>query len=158
MGLQKIFRIGIGVVIALILLIVLLQVFSGFSFLGGKHSVTINKHTFQVELAQTEAQRVLGLSGRKTLGANNGMLFTFPTSDYPAFWMKNMNFPLDIIFINNDTIVTIKNNIQPAPKGALNQNIPTVTSTAPANKVLELNAGTAKKNGFKVGDKVTFSL
>lgn len=158
MGLQKIFRIGIGVAIALILLIVAVQIFSRFSLFGKKHSLTINKHTFQVELAQTEGERVLGLSGRKTLGANNGMLFTFPTSDYPAFWMKNMNFPLDIIFINNDTIVTIKNNVQPAPKGALNQNIPTVTSTAPANKVLELQAGAAEKNGIKVGDKVTFSL
>jgi uncharacterized membrane protein (UPF0127 family) len=158
MDLQKIFRIGIGVAIALIVIIVVIQLSSSFSLFGKKHSLTIDKHTFQVDLAQTETQRILGLSGKKSLGANNGMLFTFPNADYHAFWMKSMNFPLDIIFINNDTIVTIQKNLKPTEKDTPNQSIPTVTSTAPADKVLEINAGLSDKYGFKVGDKVTFSL
>lgn len=158
MDLQKIFRIGIGVAIALIVIIVLIQLFSGFSLFGKKHTVTINKHTFQVDLAETEAQKILGLSQKKSLGTDKGMLFTFSQPDYHAFWMKNMHFPIDIIFINDTKIVTIQKNLQPAAKEALNQNIPTVTSSAPANKVLEINAGLSDKYGFKVGDTVTFSL
>ena len=158
MDLQKVFRIGIAVAIVLIIVIIITQLFSGFSLFGKKRSVTIGKQTFQVELAETEAQKILGLSGRKSLGEKNGMLFTFSTADYHAFWMKNTLIPLDIIYINNDTIVTIHKKIPPVAKDTPNQNIPTITSSGPANKVLELNAGTADKYGFKVGDKVTFSL
>src|SRR3989344_4633932 len=55
-----------------------------------------------VELAQTPAAQQQGLSGRKSLGANQGMLFIFPQDEARQFWMKEMNFPLDIIWLNKE--------------------------------------------------------
>ena len=67
--------------------------------------------------------------------------------------MRNMNFPLDIIFIKNDTIVEILENLEPEgndPKAIY-------SSKQPVNNVLEINAGISKQYGFKIGQKVIFS-
>jgi uncharacterized membrane protein (UPF0127 family) len=67
--------------------------------------------------------------------------------------MKNMKFPIDIIFINNDQIVTIQNEAQ-VIKGQENPTI--YSSTGPADKVLEIQAGLSKKYNFKAGDRVKY--
>ncbi|MFH1781353.1 MAG: DUF192 domain-containing protein, partial [Patescibacteria group bacterium] len=84
------------------------------------------------------------------LEKNECMLFVFKESKSRTFWMKNMNFPLDIIFINNNEIVEIKENIQ-APDSA---DIPQYSSKYPADTVLELPAGLVADNNIITGDKV----
>jgi uncharacterized protein len=121
-----------------------------------KSKVTIDKHDFSVELATTSAQQQLGLSGRASMPKNQGMLFIFQTANRYPFWMKDMKFNLDMIFINNNKIVSIFQNV-PAPKNA-NANLPTYAPSSAANEVLELNAGVAKADGFKNGDTVTVTL
>lgn len=61
--------------------------------------IAIGKHTFQVEVAATPAERARGLMGRTGLPANGGMLFVFETADRHCFWMRNTPLPLSIAFI-----------------------------------------------------------
>ena len=91
---------------------------------------------------------------REKLEKNEGMLFPYENEAIRAFWMKNMKFPIDIIYINQDTIATIKNNVQP-PKNT-KENPIIYAPTEPSDKVLEIKAGLSKKYGFKNGDKVKY--
>lgn len=76
--------------------------------------IKVGSRTFIAEVADTEAKRTLGLSGRKSLPTNQGMLFVFDEPSQPGFWMKDMNFPIDIIwFDKNRKIVGIEKNLQP---------------------------------------------
>jgi uncharacterized membrane protein (UPF0127 family) len=142
--------------------IIILLIFSGIIVFqinktpAPKSKVTIDKHDFSVELATTSAQQQLGLSGRASMPKNQGMLFIFQVANRYPFWMKDMKFNLDMIFINNNKIVSIFQNV-PKPKNA-NANLPTYAPSSPANEVLELNAGVAKTDGFKKGDTVSVTL
>lgn len=121
-----------------------------------KPYITIENTTFKLELAKTIPEQNKGLSNRKSLAANRGMLFLFPEKGFYSFWMKDMEFPLDIIFISGDTVVTIVENA-PAPK-SMTDNLPLYNPEVPVDKVLEVNAGTVKKYGIVKGDKVTIAL
>ena len=124
------------------------------SFFKKTPIVTINNHSFKVIVAASEQERETGLSKTKSLSQDQGMIFLFPKPDYYSFWMKNMKFPIDIIYIKSDTIVTIKDNVQP-PKN--DKESPAIyTPTGPSNKVLEIQAGFSKKYNFKNGDKVQY--
>ena len=104
-----------------------------------------------VTLASTVAEQQRGLSGRTSLGANEGMLFVFPVADTYGFWMKEMKFSLDIIWIDENGVVTyIARDLQP-------NSFPQVFN--PDQKslyVLEVNAGFAASHAIKVGDQATF--
>lgn len=115
--------------------------------------VTINSHSFKVTVASSQKDLEIGLSETKSLPQDQGMLFLFQKPGYYSFWMKNMKFPIDIIYINNDTIVTIINNAQ-VPSNQIN--LPVYIPTGPLNKVLEIGNGLAQKYNFKNGDKVTY--
>ena len=120
-----------------------------------KSKVTINNQTFSIEVATTSAQQQKGLSGRTSLPSDQGMLFVFKTAERYPFWMKDMKLPLDMIFINNNKVVSIIQNV-PIPKSGESLNsLPIYTPDAPANEVLEINAGLAKKYDFKKDDAVT---
>lgn len=117
-------------------------------------SVTLDGHTFSVELATTPATQEHGLMDRTSMPADHGMLFVFPDSQPRTFWMKNTLIPLDILFFDaHRKLVTIQANAQPckADPCAL------YPSNAPARYVLELNAGTAAKLGARIGDAITLS-
>lgn len=103
-----------------------------------------------VELAQDPLSRQRGLSYRESLPEDRGMLFVFGTPETQRFWMYQMHFPLDMVFINGDTVVDIAADV-PEPSGGIPA---TVTSKAKADKVLEINAGKATEWGLKVGDKM----
>lgn len=117
-------------------------------------TVTINDQTFNVSIAETEEEKQKGLSGIDSLPMNEGKLFMFEKPDLYAFWMKDMKFPIDIIFINGDTIVSITENAKPVETGDL----PTYQPTEPSDKALEINAGLSKKYNFKPGDKVAIEI
>lgn len=64
-----------------------------------------------------------------------------------------MNFPLDFIWINNDKIVDISENIQAPAKGTLDADLEKIVPKASVDTVLEVNAGFVSANGIKIGDK-----
>jgi len=119
-------------------------------------TVSINSETFQVMLANNEAERARGLSGREKLGADEGMLFLFDTASHNGFWMRDMKFPLDIIFILDDKVVGIYENLPPAKDE--DPSPPVYGGEHVSNRVLEINAGLSKKYGIGVGDVVRYDL
>jgi uncharacterized membrane protein (UPF0127 family) len=83
------------------------------------------------------------------------MLFLFDPKETPSFWMKDMLFPIDIIFINDGTVVTVYKNVQPPIDG---QNLPLYKPNQPIDDVLEINAGLSEQYGIKEGDSVKITL
>jgi len=115
----------------------------------------INSHVFSLYLAKNSQEQEVGLAKYNKINKNQGMLFIFQKTDYYSFWMKNMKFPIDIIFINKNTIVDIFQNV---PSQKDNNNLPTYTTGEKADEVLEINAGLSKEYKIKIGDKVTINL
>jgi uncharacterized membrane protein (UPF0127 family) len=111
-------------------------------------SVVIGETTIQAEVAVDDKEWVAGLSGREKIAENSGMLFIFNDYASRTFWMKDMKFPLDIIWISDGKIVGVETAAPPS----VNQPFETYSSPGPVNMVLEVNAGTVKKKGIKVGE------
>lgn len=124
------------------------------SFFQKIPTVTIGSHSFKVAVADSQQEQEIGLSKTKSISQDQGMIFLFKKPDYYSFWMKDMQFAIDIIYINQNTIVTIKSNAQPSKDNA--ENLIIHTSTEPSDKVLEIQAGLSEKYKFKNGDKVKY--
>lgn len=110
---------------------------------------TIGNHSFNVKVAKTPKEKEIGLSETKSLSDDEGMVFPFDHSDYYAFWMKNMDFPIDIIYIQNGKVVDIFPSVNPPTDSS---NPPVYQPKSPADTVLEIKAGLSSKYGFKIGD------
>jgi hypothetical protein len=108
---------------------------------------TIDNHIFNLELAKTDKEKEIGLAKYKNIPQNFGMLFPFEKAGYYSFWMKNMKFPIDIIFIRNSKIVTIFRNV-PAPKSN-NESLSIYKPNELSDTVLEINAGLSEKYKFQ---------
>lgn len=113
--------------------------------------VSIGDVTFTAELAANEARRAKGLGGRQSLGENEAMLFKFSGNGFHSFWMKDMVFPIDIIWIQDTVIVDIQKDAA-IPISQDDSQI--YTPENQANNVLEINAGLVERYGFKIGDLV----
>lgn len=101
-----------------------------------------------IEIADNDYERQLGLMNRQSMEEMQGMLFIFPIEEIQSFWMRNTLFSLDMIFINSArNIVTIHKNTTPLS----DQSYP---SSEPALYVLEVNAGFCDRHNVKLGDKV----
>jgi uncharacterized membrane protein (UPF0127 family) len=118
-------------------------------------TVTIGSSTVQVEVESTDASREQGLSGRTSLSEGSGMLFVFDTPSNYGFWMKDMNFAIDMLFIDaSGKIVTIAADASPA---GYHQNPPQVFNPAsPVQYVLEVPAGFAAEHSIIEGQTVQF--
>lgn len=114
-------------------------------------SLSLRGQTLTVELADNSASWEQGLSGRASLQEGEGMLFIFPTSHIPTFWMKDMQFGLDLIWINDQRIVDITRAVPVPGSGPL----PIYSPAHKSNWVLEVPSGYADKYGLSVGDVVT---
>jgi uncharacterized protein len=121
-----------------------------------KSTVKINNRTFNVEVASTPDKQQQGLSGKSSLPQDQGMLFVFEDPEYHTFWMKNMKFPIDIIFIKDDVVISIAKNAKPADSS--DENLQLYRSKEPVNRVLEINAGLVDKYEIKEGDKIEIKL
>lgn len=151
----------LGVAIFIIFVGVLTQKLQGGKILTQQTTkqIVVENTKVAVEIAKTGEQRQKGLSGRVTLDANSGMLFVFEKKKvFPSFWMKDMLFPLDIIWIADGKITKIDKNL-PIPNPAANQlsTLALYTPDKPIDYVLEVNAGFSDKNNFQVGDSVDLS-
>jgi uncharacterized membrane protein (UPF0127 family) len=106
--------------------------------------------TLAVEVADTDPKRAQGLMFRRSLPANQGMLFLFDTNDIISMWMKNTYISLDMVFIGADwRIVSIAEKTEPF-------SLDIVSSAAPAMRVIEIAAGQAAVLGLKPGDRVRY--
>jgi uncharacterized membrane protein (UPF0127 family) len=107
-------------------------------------------NSIELEIARTPAERQQGLSGRTGLPENKALLFIFEDEGFYNFWMKDMKFSIDMIWLDADyTVVGLHQNVAP-------DTFPdTFTSTKPALFVLETAAGFAQKYGIKEGTRLT---
>ena len=154
-----------ALIIIIILLIAFLAIFSGKKSLKneleenyitscGKYDnkeIIIDEKTLKVDISDNNCKRELGLSGRESLKNDEGMLFIFDKVGNHGFWMKDMKFPIDILWIDDDfSIVDVEKNV--------------ATSTYPqvfgknymSKYVLELPAGYSDKNNIKIENKIIF--
>lgn len=118
-----------------------------------KQSATLKDINISVELAQNAKQWEKGLSGRVDLGDTDGMLFVFPHYHVPVFWMKEMNFPIDMIWIAGGKVVDITYEA----KVETSDKLPTYSPVVPVNMILETRAGWAKENNIAIGDELFIS-
>ena len=115
-------------------------------------TVTIRNTVFTVDVAITPKEKDVGLGFRKSLAENRGLLFVYTNKERYPFWMRDMRFPIDILWIDDRTIVDISKNV-PVSDKPVNQ-LPIYRPTVPVDKVLELPAGTSDRVGITVGDKI----
>lgn len=114
--------------------------------------VKIGETKIRVKIADTEAKRSQGLTGVKTMGENEGMLFVFEKKDItPSFWLKGMVIPIDIIWINDNKVVKIDKNLQPPEADTKDEDLKLYQPKEPIDFVLEVGSGFADKNQIKVG-------
>jgi uncharacterized membrane protein (UPF0127 family) len=110
---------------------------------------TIQK--LDIEFAETTFERETGLMYRKSMNQNQGMLFLYDQEAPRAFYMKNTYIPLDIIYFGSDsTAVSFQENAKPLDETPL-------PSAAPAQFILEINAGLVQEWNIEKGDKIDFS-
>jgi len=105
--------------------------------------VTIGTHTFNIEVVKDPKAQEIGLTKYNSIQNDQGMLFVFSTPGIYSFWMRGMTFPIDIIFIKNNAVISTVENAQPVK--ATETNIPIYQPTDPSDTALEINAGLVKK-------------
>ena len=106
--------------------------------------------SIDIEIADDDAKREVGLMGRPVMEERQGMLFIYEEEQLTPFWMRNTILSLDIIFINKQRkIITIHKNTKPFSDD-------TYSPTEMTMFVLEVNAGFTDKYGIKEGDMVSW--
>lgn len=109
---------------------------------------TIADKQYTLYVSDTDERREKGLSDIPSLKDNEGMIFIFDTLDYHHFWMKDMKFSLDLIFLKDNRVVDVLENLKPETYPL------TFTSKEKADAVIELPVGNIKKTGLSIGDTI----
>jgi uncharacterized membrane protein (UPF0127 family) len=135
----------------LLVCLLMLSVLTVFVVLRRNDTVNINKTEIVIERAVTDEERQLGLGNYESLEDNQGLLFEFDAAGTHGIWMKDVEFPIDVLWLDNDKkIVHIEANMQP-------DSYPTVfRSDELAQYVLEVPAGFVSANGIKEGQRAQF--
>ena len=116
--------------------------------------VQIRGAKIDAEIANSVQEQQRGLGGRLTLKNGEGMLFMFATPGQIGFWMKDMQFPIDIVWMYKGKIVDIAPEVPaPATPDMPESELPRYYPRLPADMVLEVPAGYALANGWKIGDE-----
>ena len=111
--------------------------------------LSINKNKFKVKTVISSKDTSQGMMNKRFDNTFNGMLFLMGDDEH-CFWMKNCIIPLDIIFIDGNTIIEIHNNCQPCTTEDCSN------YCGEGDMILEIMGGTAKKLGLQIGDEVNF--
>lgn len=128
----------------------------GTTSLPNKVNVTINNANLQADVALTPEEQAKGLSIKDTLQSNEGMLFPSESPRILSFWMKDMKFPIDILWLNADKkVVHIEESLQPCSPFLP---CPSYTPDIQAQYVLETVAGFSSANRITEGTPVEFTL
>lgn len=114
-----------------------------------RKKIKIGNTSYILYVVDTEPKRMQGLSGVAQMPLNQGMLFMFDKPQPYGFWMKEMNFSLDLVYAKNNQVVDLKENISPSTYPEI------FYPQSPVDAVVELNAGQIKQNTVKVGDSIS---
>ena len=122
------------------------------------HQVRIGTDDFEIlaDMAVTQEEKSRGLAVKNTLAEDEGMMFFFQNESKYGFWMKDMKFPIDILWLDSlGRVVHIESNLQPC---VTEDDCPVYTSDENASYVLETVAGFAEKHGITVGTDLDFEI
>ncbi len=109
---------------------------------------------FEVEVVSSPSAHAKGLMDRKALNPTAGMWFVFENEAPRSFWMKNMHFSLDIVWINKEKkIIGISESVAPCAPDLC----ASIASPGPVQYVLEIPAGAARRSKAQIGQTVTVS-
>lgn len=115
---------------------------------------TIGDRLIDLEVAKTQQQQATGLMGRVNIPDNRGMLFLFNPPQNIRFWMKNVNVPLDMVFMQDGEVKAIAASVPPCKV----EPCPTYGANTRINQVIELRGGRAAELGLKVNDKINIKF
>ena len=118
--------------------------------------VTVGSKQLLVDIAKSPGEREQGLSDRKNLCLDCGMLFVFDQEGFYPFWMRRMYFDIDILWIADDRVVDVTLGAKVSSKEEFAAPKTFYRSRVPIDKVLEVDAGWVEKNGIKAGDVVKY--
>ncbi len=136
----------------LVCMAVLVAVGVGFVLKAPESTLTMPGKEYRLELADTPETRTLGLSGRGTMASDRGMVFVFDTPTEACFWMKDMRFPIDIIWLNESRKVTqVRSDVSP-------ESYPKSFCADDTRYVIELHAGEAARSSIRSGDRLNLRL
>lgn len=142
----------LGLLVLGCLTVILVLIVTWFLVLRSRHdTLNLNGHSIALERVADDPARQKGLSGRDSLPKDRGMLFVFNRDQAGCFWMKDMRFPLDIVWLDmSKQVVQIAAHVSPLtyPRS--------FCPSDPATYVIELNAGQAKGLGIEVGHTLIF--
>jgi uncharacterized membrane protein (UPF0127 family) len=141
-------------IVGLVLILVGLVVSFTLTTFKPTTQVRLGSGVYSLWLADTDTSRIQGLSGVDKLHLNGGLLMAYETNGTHGIWMKDMNFPLDLIWLdsNKEVVYIVKNAPPENPARTI------YTPKDAARYVLELPAGSVKKAGIKTGDTATFNI
>lgn len=117
---------------------------------GGQSLARINGREIELIVAKNERQSRKGLSGRKRLSSRQGMVFKVKPPARQLVWMKDMRFPLDILWISKDRVVEVSTDVPVKTKGYWT----IVQSSATIDSIIEIGAGTVREWGLVPGQRV----
>jgi len=118
---------------------------------AGEPWVEVAGQRYYVEIADDDEERALGLMFRDELGTGEGMFFIWRRPAPRAFWMRNTRIPLDIVYIGPDLEIVGWSLDTPPCR---TRRCPSYPSGAPAQYVLEVNAGEMERLGVEIGERV----
>ncbi len=121
----------------------------------GRVELVEQKKSYQVEVAQTQPERALGLMHRSGLHPDAGMLFVYDNTSVKGVWMRHTLMALDVLFLSEDGVIT---DIIEQLKPCESMPCPIYESSQPARYMLELNAGEVEKQNIKTGQQMLFFL
>lgn len=113
-------------------------------------TIVLKSKPITIEVVRSNEDKARGLIGHAPLGDSDGMLFIFEEGSNPTFWMKNMSFPIDIIWLDETQVVGFEESAQPDNGETL------YPSPKPIHYVLEVKSGYVRENNIQIGD--TFEL
>jgi uncharacterized membrane protein (UPF0127 family) len=143
-----------GVSILLLLIAVILMAQAVYADLSiPKDTMRLAGSSFKIRVADTDKKRIQGLSGTNNLPADEAMLFIFTTDSKWSIWMKDMNYPIDIVWLDDSKkVVDFVTNVPP-------DSYPdkTFSPKEDARYVVEFRSGIVKEKGITIGQVAAFS-
>jgi uncharacterized membrane protein (UPF0127 family) len=146
-------QLGIGLLAFVVLLGAAAGGLAAWSERSSRVPLALGKGHYSVRVVSNEVAREKGLSGTEQLAEDKGMLFVFDTDDHWGIWMKDMNYPIDILWLDQSkTVIDMVANATP-------ESYPTIFKPKqPARYVLELASGSAARAAIAVGSRATFDV
>jgi len=122
----------------------------------------VRGHQLVLEVVSDDVARAKGLGGHAPLSDREGMLFVFPTAETRTFWMKDMTFPIDIVWLTGTDpnvlrVAGYEKNVDPQI-GAKDYELKLYTSPEPVSYVMEVRGGLMGEWGIQPGDPVRVSF